>query len=445
MGMNVLVVGGGGREHVLAQKIAQSSKVGKVYCAPGNAGIAKVAECVSYSTDNDFYIEHLADFAEKKNIGLVVVGPEDPLAMGISDLFIKRGLRIFGTNQQAAQLEADKAFAKDLMDICKVPTAEYGSFLDPAKAIKYINDKWRMGKNGKLVVKAAGLAKGKGVLVPNDKKGALDAVRRIMVEKEFEEAGDSVVIERRLYGPEVSIIGFCDNSESIGDMRFLPAAQDYKPIGDDDKGPNTGGMGSYSPVPVLVLDEEMEKRIRDKMIGPVLWKLKNTGVEFRGILYAALMLTESGPQILEFNVRFGDPEIQPLMMRLKSDIVPYMMACTEDRLGDMPKMEFDDRAAVCVVLASGGYPGDYQKGKLITGLDDVEAEFGGDVQVFHAGTREEGGSIYTSGGRVLGVTALGDTIEEAADLAYAAAGMINFEGMQYRIDIGRDVLNRGKV
>lgn len=432
--MKVLITGGGGREHTLVWKIAQSSKVEKIYAAPGNAGISDFAECLSYKADD---IQGLADFAGREGIDLTVVGPEDPLALGMVDLFDERGLRIFGPNKKAAELEASKIFAKGLMRDNNIPTAPFTVSYTPCHAKDYIQSNWKEGR--KLVVKATGLAKGKGVIVCDTKEEALDAVDRIMVKEEFGEAGKAVVIEERLYGPEASLIGISDSNLTL----FFPPAQDYKPIGNDDEGPNTGGMGAYSPVPVL--SDEMVNGIMRDAILPTLKTMRTTGRPFKGCMYVAVILTREGPKILEYNVRFGDPEIQPILMRTKSDLLPYLEACADGRLRKMEPLDFDDRAAVCVVLASGGYPGSYEKGKLITGLKDVEADFGDDVLVFHAGTKKDGGKIYTNGGRVLGVTALGDTIDKAADLAYEAAGMIKFDGKYCRADIGRKVMERGRV
>ncbi len=430
--MKVLVVGGGGREHALAWKIAQSPKVEKVYCAPGNAGISDITECIPYKADN---IIGLANFAYKEKIDLTVVGPEDPLAAGIVDLFDGRQLMVVGPTKKAAQLESSKAFAKNLMKKNNIPTADYGVFDNIKSANGFLHDNWSDSRQ--WVVKASGLAKGKGVIMCNSMREAYKAVDRVMLQKEFGPAGDSVVIEEMLYGPEASIIGLSDKSATL----FFPPAQDYKPINDGDKGPNTGGMGSYSPVPAVT--DEIRHEIEQEAVLPTMRAMKKEGMPLKGTVYAALMLTADGPKILEYNVRFGDPEAQPLFMRMESDLVPYLEACAEDRLEEMPEMEFDMHA-VCVVLASGGYPGPYEKGKPITGLKDV-ADFSEDVFVFHAGTKKEGGKIYTNGGRVLGVTALGRTLDIAADLAYEAAGMIEFEGKYFRTDIGRNVLERGRV
>lgn len=430
----VLVVGSGGREHTLAYKIGQSPEVEKVYVSPGNAGIAEIAECFPHSTE---YIRDLAALAEEKYIDLTVVGPEDLLAMGIVDEFKRRDLKIVGPTAKAAKLESSKAFSKDLMHAYGIPTAPYKIFFSFRDAQIYVKVMW--SDENKLVVKANGLAKGKGVIVPDSKEEALDAVMKIMHDGEFGDAGDIVVIEKRLYGPEASIMGLSDDSGTI----FFESSQDYKPIHDGDRGPNTGGMGAYSPVPILT--NELIKEIEQDSVLPTMKAMKYEGRPFRGVVYVALMLTKDGPKVLEDNVRFGDPEIQVVMSRLKSDIFPYLIACTEDKLSEMPDFEFDKRAAVGVVLASDGYPSSYKKGKLITGLDDVKKEFPDDVMVFHAGTKRDDGKIYTNGGRVMCVTALGNTIDAAVGLAYKAAGMIKFKGKCYRTDIGKNVLERGRV
>jgi len=436
MPKNVLVVGSGGREHALAWKLAQSPDIGKIFAAPGNSGMAEMGvECLSYKADD---IQGLVGFAGDSNIDLTIVGPEDPLANGIVNEFGRYGLKAFGPSKTAAELEASKAFAKCLMRRHRIPTAEYITFTSPDDADAFIRKYWGGGK--KWVVKASGLALGKGVTVCDTSEQAYEAIDRTMRKKEFGTAGDVVVIEERLFGPEASVIALCDESGEV----FLPPVQDYKPVSDGDKGSNTGGMGAYSPVPVVT--DDMMDVIGDKLISPTMEAMATTGRKFRGAAYAAVILTKDGPKILEYNVRFGDPETQPLMMRLRSDLLPYLEACTEDLVAYSKPLDIDGRAAVCVVLASGGYPGSYQKGKLITGLKDAKSILGPDGEVFHAGTKlGDDGSIYTNGGRVLGVTALGGTIDEAADLAYAAVGMIQFEGKQYRSDIGRNVMARGRV
>ncbi len=433
--MKVMVVGGGGREHALAWKISQSKKLSRLYAtSPVNAGISELAEPVPYRPEQ---INELADYADDKGIDLTVVGPEAPLAAGIVDIFQERDLRIFGPNKAAAELEASKSYAKKLMSRNNIPTARYVVATHPVTAKSYVHQTWK--DDAKLVVKASGLAAGKGVIVCDTKEQAINAVDRIMVKKEFGNAGEEVVIEERLYGPEASVIGITGN----GKVFFFPESQDYKPLRDGDNGPNTGGMGAYSPVPVV--RDEISEQIRQEAILPTMKAMDTDGRFFSGCVYAAVILTPEGPKILEYNVRFGDPETQPLLMRLNSDLLPYLEACADGRLKEMPNLDFSKKAAVCVVLASEGYPYSYEKGKKITGLPDVQADFGDDVMVFHAGTREHDGHIYTSGGRVLGVTALGDTVDKAADLAYEAAEMIKFNGKCNRSDIGRNVMERGRV
>lgn len=416
--MKVLVVGGGGREHALAWKISQSPQVTKVYCAPGNAGIAKEAEVVNIADDD---ITALAKFAAETGIDVTVVGPEVPLVAGIVDRFQKDGLRIFGPRQQAASLEGSKSYAKMLMKSMGVPTARFKIVSDLSSAKDYVES-----IGAPVVVKAVGLAAGKGVAVCKTVEEAHEAIDTIMKERVFGEAGDSVVIEEFLEGEEASILAFMDGHS----IYSLDSSQDHKAIFDGDKGPNTGGMGAYSPAPV-VTDRLMRQIERDVLV-PIAHAANRDGCPYKGILYAGLMLTEEGPKVLEFNVRFGDPETQPILMRLNSDIMEPILACIDGTL-DNVLLQWDHRPAVCVVMASGGYPGKYEKGKVITGLD--EAGKLPDVKVFHAGTKLSGGKVVTAGGRVLGVTALGDTIKAAKERAYEAVSLIHFDGMQYRRDI----------
>ena len=424
--MKVLVIGSGGREHALVWKIAQSPKVDKIYCAPGNAGTAELAENVAINSDD---ITALKDFALKNKIDLTVVGPEAPLVAGIVDLFETEGLKIFGPRQAAARIEGSKVFCKQIMTRYDIPTAQSGIFNQSSEAIAYINE---MG--APIVVKADGLAAGKGVIVAQTKEEATSAVKLIMEQKEFGRAGDNVVIEECLVGEEASIIAFTDGKSIVP----LASSQDHKRIFDGDRGPNTGGMGAYSPAPV-VTDRLMEQ-IDVEILKPFVAGLRQEGIVYKGVLYAGIMVTKKGPLVLEWNARFGDPETQPILMRMKSDIVPIFEAIIEDKLDDR-FIEWDERAAVCVVLAAGGYPGKYEKGLSIEGLDKTDQL--DDVMVFHAGTKAESGKpkaesrIVTAGGRVLGVTALGDSIKFAVDKAYRAVNMIRFKGMQYRKDIGK--------
>jgi len=421
--MKVLVVGGGGREHALVWKIAQSSLVKKVYCAPGNPGIAQQAECVPLRADD---LLGIMQFVRDKGIDLTVVGPEDPLTMGITDELTNKGFKVFGPSRAGAELEGSKVFAKQLMHKHAIPTADFRVFEDAHDAHDYLDN-----IGAPIVVKADGLAKGKGVIICKTLHEAHDAIRQIMEEKVFGRAGERVIIEECLSGEEASILAITDGRTIMA----LEPAQDHKPILDGDRGPNTGGMGAYSPVPTVTpaLRAEVEK----KVFVPMVHALRMEGRKFRGVLYAGLMLSSAGPHVLEFNVRWGDPEAQPLVMRMKSDLVPVLLAAAEGKL-HQAQLEWDTRAAVCVVMASGGYPGAYEKGKPIAGLARAAALT--DVMVFHAGTTASGGKIVTSGGRVLGVTALGDGIAEARDRAYQAVDLIRWEGAQYRKDIGNKAL-----
>ena len=423
--MDVLVVGGGGREHALVWKISQSPLVDRIFCAPGNAGIAALAECVDIGAED---ISSLRGFAEEKGVDLTVVGPEGPLCAGIVDAFQARGLKIFGPTQKAARLEGSKVFAKNLMDRHGVPTATYRTFDSPERAKAYID---MVG--APIVVKADGLAGGKAALVCDSEEEARQAVNRIMIEGEFGAAGDHVVVEECLKGEEASMLAFTDGKT----IAILPSCQDHKPVYDGGEGPNTGGMGAYSPAPV-VTPELAEIAERDVIVQTV-HAMSREDRPYQGVLYAGLMIDGENINVLEFNCRLGDPEMQPLALRLKSDIVPVLLATIEGNLEDV-EIEYHDGAALCVVMASGGYPGDYETGKLVSGLAEVETME--NVVVFHSGTCEENGKIYTDGGRVLGITARGATPKEAQARAYEAVERINFEGAHYRTDIGRLALAR---
>ncbi len=421
--MKVLVIGKGGREHALVWKLAQSPRVTQIFCAPGNAGTA--LEAVNVPIDvNDF--DYLIRFAKKENIGLTVVGPEDPLAGGIVDAFQAHGMRIFGPSKAAAQIEASKVFSKKLMRHADVATAEFRVFDHPEPARKYIES-----REYPVVVKADGLAAGKGVLVCDTTEQALEAVNRIMVREEFgRAAGRQIVVEKKLEGEELSIMALVAGRTVIP----LAPAQDHKRALDGDLGPNTGGMGAYCPAPLgtpKLLDE-----IETDALVPTVHAMKRARVPFRGILYAGVIVTNQGPRLLEYNCRLGDPETQVILMRLKTDLCELLEAAVEDRLGDFTedRLEWDPRPAVCVVMASGGYPGAFARGKLIQGLD--EAGKLPDVKVFHAGTRlEAGGAVLTDGGRVLGVTALGATLADAKARAYEAVAKISFPSAFFRKDI----------
>jgi phosphoribosylamine---glycine ligase len=423
--MRVLVIGSGGREHTLAWKIAQSPLVKKIFCAPGNAGIASVAECLPLFAED---IQGLAAFAEKEKIDLTVVGPEGPLTLGIADAFQKRNLPVFGPAQKAAEIEGSKAFAKQVMQKYGVPTGESQTFDHYEAASAYARK-----KDTALVVKADGLAAGKGVILCHSPAEALAALDLAMVKKAFGEAGKRVIIEELLTGEEASFLAFVDGETVLP----LPTSQDHKAVYDNDRGPNTGGMGAYSPAPVV--DEKIHREVMEKIMIPTVRGMAAEGRKYKGVLYAGLMIKDGQAKVLEFNARLGDPETQPLLIRMKSDLVPVLLATIDGNLSSL-RVEWDQRAAVCVVMASGGYPGSYEKGKVISGLE--EAAKVSDTVVFHAGTAFRGGKVVTNGGRVLGVTSLGQTIREAITRAYEAAGKITWEGVYYRQDIGRKALNR---
>ena len=420
--MKILIIGGGGREHALAWKIAQSPKVTELFCAPGNPGTAQVATNLDIHADD---IDNLLKFALDQSIDLTVVGPEQPLVLGLADWFHDNGLKVFGPSAKAAQLEGSKAFSKDLMQKYGIPTASYAAFEDADEARAYLKGK------GPQVVKADGLAAGKGVFVCANEAEAVDAINQIMDDRIFGESGNRIIIEERLEGQEVSLLAFTDGKTVLP----MEAAQDHKAIFDGDTGPNTGGMGAYSPAPVFT--PELKQQVIDQIMTPAVNGMRADGIPYRGVLYAGLMITPDGPKTLEFNARFGDPETQPLMMRMESDIVPIMEACADGTLGSC-SLEWKPDAAVCVVMTSEGYPGSYEKGRPIRGLDDANSLPG--VTVFHAGTKQQENDIITNGGRVLGVTALGDNVQTAIENAYQAVGKIQWPGVQFRKDIGQKAL-----
>ncbi len=426
--MRILVIGSGGREHALVWKLAQSKLGDKIFCAPGNGGIAQQAECLDIQADD---IGRLLDFAVAEKIDLTVVGPEVPLAAGITDEFTNRKLRIFGPSGAASQLEASKVFSKELMAKYNVPTAAFEVFDDAAQAKKHIE---RLA--APCVVKADGLAAGKGVVVAETAEAAKQAVSSMMEDKVFGDAGSRVIIEECLVGQEASILVITDSKEVIA----LVSSQDHKRIFDNDQGPNTGGMGAYSPAPLVT--ESLFKDILEKIVYRTIDGLAREGIEYRGVLYAGIMITESGPKALEFNVRFGDPETQAVIPRMTSDLLEVMLAVSEGKLSRIKRVGWAKEPSVCVVCSSKGYPGKYESGKEITGLE--EASGTEDVVVFHAGTRslKSGGKnrIVTSGGRVLGVTGRGKTIADAIRRTYQATEKIHFEGMHYRRDIGKKAL-----
>lgn len=415
--MKVLVVGGGGREHAIIWKLAQSPKVDKIYCAPGNAGIAEQAECVNVSAED---IPGIVSLADQINPNLVVIGPEVPLAMGITDELQAKGIRVFGPNKKCSQLEASKSFTKEFLARHDIPTAGYKEFTDKDELLN------NLGIYGyPMVLKADGLAAGKGVIIAENEDEARAGVHELMGKRAFGTAGDKVVVEEFLTGIEASMLCFVDGSAIIP----MESAQDYKRIFDDDKGPNTGGMGTYSPS--LIFSPELEQEIKDKILIPTFNGFKKDGLDFVGVLFIGLMITDKGPKVIEFNNRFGDPETQVVLPRMKSDLYDVFVAATENKL-DQEKIEWSDEKAVCVVMASGGYPGSYEKGLEISGLNEVD----NGIIVFSAGTSESDGKIVTSGGRVLGVTALGSSHEEARAKAYENVKKINFDGANYRNDIG---------
>ena len=421
--MKILVIGSGGREHALVWKLSQSSEVDKIYCAPGSAGIAELAESVAIAPHE---IDKLADFAEQRKLNLTIVGPELPLTLGIADLFESRGLKIFGPNRAAAQLEGSKAFAKKLMTENGIPTASAGIFTDSAAAKRYLAE-----HSAPYVVKADGLAAGKGVLICATREEAESAIDEILVQKAFGEAGERVVIEEFVEGEEASFMALTDGEHVLP----LPSSQDHKRVFDNDDGPNTGGMGAYSPAPVVT--RAVHERVLREVLTPLMAGLRHRGILYRGVLYVGLMITPGGPKVLEFNARFGDPECQVIMMRLKSDLVPLLEATANGTLRDVEPEWYED-PAVCVVLSAGGYPGSYEHGDEIRGLEELNDWRKGFV--FHAGTTKHHGAWRTSGGRVLGVTARGRDLAEAVKEAYRAVAAIRWDGMHYRKDIARRAL-----
>lgn len=422
--LKILLIGGGGREHALAWKLAQSPRVEKIYCAPGNPGIAAVAECVNIDVSDN---EALGKFALEHAINLTVVGPELPLTNGLVDYFSALNLKVFGPSQKAAQLEGSKAFAKEIMRKYNIPTAASAAFTDADKAIAYIKE-----QGAPIVVKADGLAAGKGVVVAMTVEEAVAAVEMMMRDKAFGSAGNLVVIEEYLEGEEASLLAFTDGFT----VAPMVAAQDHKRIFDNDLGPNTGGMGTYAPAPVVT--QSVRQQVTREVLQPVVDGMRQEGITYKGCLYAGLMITAQGPKVIEFNARFGDPETQVVLPLLDSDLVEIMEACIEERLADIT-INWKQDAAVCVVLAAEGYPGAYTKGNEITGIDQAEAE---DAMVFHAGTGSKDNRIVTTGGRVLGVTAVAGDLRAAVEKVYQAVPKIKFAGMQYRKDIAHRAFNR---
>lgn len=420
--MNVLIVGSGGREHAIAAAVARSSQADQVYCAPGNAGIASVAKCVDIGA---MEFDKLADFAEQNEIGLTIIGMDEPLVGGVVDVFEQRGLRVFGPRKNAAVIEGSKVFSKDLMKKYGIPTAAYETFDDPQTALAYLET-----AKMPIVLKADGLALGKGALICQTLEEAKAAVQTIMLDKQFGDAGDHIVIEEFMTGPEVSVLCYCDGMN----IKPMTSAQDHKRAKDNDEGLNTGGMGTFSPSPFYT--EEIQAFCEQTVYQPTMDAMKKEGRDFVGILFVGLMLTEDGPRVLEYNARFGDPEAQVVLPRMKNDILDVMNACIDGKLDEID-LQFEDNAAVCVILASDGYPEQYEKGKTITGLENFDSRDG--YYVFHAGTKFDGGKIVTNGGRVLGVTAKGKDLIEARKNAYAATEWVSFDNKYMRHDIGKSI------
>ena len=417
--VNVLVVGSGGREHALSWKLSQSELVDDVYVAPGNGG---TSQNIPISVDD---IDALANFAQEKSC-FTIVGPEAPLANGLVDKFTEKGLAIFGPSKQAAQLESSKIWAKEFMKRNDIPTADFEIFDDAQKAKEFVSTYQKQ-----VVIKADGLAAGKGVIVCDNNDEANDAIDKILVKKEFGDAGSKIIIEERIDGIEASYIALCDGQIGIP----MATSQDHKRAYDDDKGPNTGGMGAYSPTPVI--DDKLGSVIQEEIIGKTISSMTKEGIEFRGFLYAGIMIRDGRPYVLEYNVRMGDPECQPILMRLDSDLYKYLKASSEGKLNDLPKLSWKNESAVCIVLASNGYPNSYPKGDEIIGLSDISQ----DSFVFHAGTKNEDGKIVSNGGRVLGVTALGSSLNDAINNAYSVAEKIHWKNKYHRNDIGKKGLS----
>jgi phosphoribosylamine--glycine ligase len=427
--MKILILGSGGREHALVWKLSQSKDVGRIYAIPGNGGISDIAECVEMDTGN---IENLIEFSQNKGIDLVVVGPENLLAQGIVDAFEEKGIPIFGPKRTGALIEASKIFSKELMDQYKIPTASFKTFSEYESARAYLDT-----IQAPLVIKADGLCAGKGAYVIKDMSEARNVLKDLMVNTIYGEAGKKIVIEEFLSGVEASYLVFTDGKSILP----MLAAQDHKPLLDDDKGPNTGGMGAYTPIPFM--SQPLEEEIKNTIMMGTINAMSEKGIIYKGVLYGGLMLSSDRPYVIEFNARLGDPETQPILFNMKSDLLPILTACVEDKLNTIERIEWKDGVSVCVVIASKGYPENPEKGKIIKGLERLKNEE--DVMVFHAGTKKIDGNYYTSGGRVLCVTAFGKTYKDSIDKAYDAVSKIEFDGMYFRKDIGKKALNATKT
>ncbi|MGL4797018.1 MAG: phosphoribosylamine--glycine ligase [Paraclostridium sp.] len=415
--MNILVIGGGGREHAICWKLSKEDRVEKIYCAPGNAGIAEVAECLDIK-DND--TEKLLEFAINNQIGITIVGPEVPLVDGIVDEFESKGLKIFGPNKKSSQLEGSKAFSKEFMIRHNIPTAKYNEYTCLDKAKEEIDS-----FGYPVVIKADGLAAGKGVVIAQNKEEATNTLTEMMSNKKFGNAGDKIVVEEFLTGIETSILAFVDNNTIVP----MVSAKDHKKVYNNEEGPNTGGMGTFSPS--TIYNEELETIVDKEILQKTLQGFKNDNLNYKGIVFIGLMITEDGPKVLEYNVRFGDPETQSVLFRLETDLVEIIEAILENKLSDID-IKYSNQHAVCVMLTSGGYPDNYEKGKVITGLKSLDE----DIVVFHSGTSKLNNYLVTNGGRVIGITAKADTLEEATEKVYSNIEKINFEGIHYRTDIG---------
>ncbi|MDR1774458.1 MAG: phosphoribosylamine--glycine ligase [Clostridioides sp.] len=418
--MRILVVGGGGREHAICWKLSSENKVEKIFCAPGNAGIAQVAEIVNIK-DND--LNGLLNFAKGNDIDLTIIGPEVPLVEGIVDLFEGEGLKVFGPNKQCSQLEGSKAFSKEFMVRHNIPTAKYKEYTEYSLAEKEIDS-----FGYPVVIKADGLAAGKGVVICENHEDAIDTLKTIMKDKKFGSSGEKIVVEEFLQGIETSILAFVDKDTIVP----MESAKDHKKVYNGEKGLNTGGMGTFSPSEIYT--EELAKKIKEEVLDRTLQGFKEDGLEFRGILFVGLMITDNGEKVLEYNTRFGDPETQSVLFRLETDLIEIIDAILNDKLKEI-EIKYSDEKAVCVMLTSGGYPESYEKGKVITGLDELDS----DVVVFHSGTKISDGNLVTNGGRVLGVSAKAETVQNAAEIVYKNIEKIHFDGMHYRTDIGRSI------